>query len=128
MAELKEQMAPLNAERLRLEGEVNRLTFEAAISPTGDGPIGAALEAARQELETLQAALKPLREEFNRLSRQFWVSKESVQANRYDLSASRYRQVENEEVYYEKPEEIIKRLQVIEDVIVDELKILMEMH
>lgn len=128
MAAFKEQMAPLNAERLRLEGEVNRLTFEAALSPTGDGPIGEALEAARQELETLKAELKPQREEFNQLSRQFWVSKEAVKANKYDLSASRYRQVEKEETYCEKPEVTIKRMETLEGIILEAIKELNEFN
>jgi len=38
--------------------------------------------------------MAPLQNEINQLNRQFWVSKDQVQANKYDLSASRYRQIE----------------------------------
>lgn len=122
LAALKEQMAPLNSERLGLEGEVNRLTFEQAISPTGDGPIGEALEAARQELETLKAELKPLREEFNQFARQFWVSKAQVKANKYDLSASRYRQMEREEAFFDDSTIILNKMTVLEKLMLDEIK------
>ena len=33
LAELREQVAPLKARRLELQGEINRLTFESAIAP-----------------------------------------------------------------------------------------------
>ena len=125
MAALKTQVEPLNAERLRLEGEVNRLTFEQAISPEGDGPAAAALAQDKAKLEKLHAQLAPLRAEYNQLSRQFWVDKEQVAANKYDLSASRYRNVANEEVYYEKPQVTLERLQSIETTIavqIQELK------
>ena len=47
--------------------------------------------------------MTPLQTEINQLTRQFWVTKEQVKANKYDLSASRYRQVEQDEEYYEEP-------------------------
>lgn len=47
IAELRALIEPLDAQRLGLEGELNRLTFEQAISTTGDGPVGEALAAAR---------------------------------------------------------------------------------
>ena len=63
----------------------------------------AALEADQQKLEKLHEQMTPLQNEINQLNRQFWVSKDKVKANKYDLSASRYRQIEQDEVYYEKP-------------------------
>lgn len=118
--ELALQLKPLNDERLRLEGEINRLTFEQAISPTGDGPIAEELQGVKGRLEELQAQLTPLRSEYNQLSRQFWVSKEQVKANKYDLSASRYRQVIGDEVYYENSQVTLERLLQLEQSIVDE--------
>ena len=38
------------------------------------------------------------------------MTKEQVKANKYDLSASRYRQVEQDEEYYEKPQVTLERL------------------
>ena len=90
LAELKGQAEPLKARRLELQGEINRLTFESAIAPEGDGEIGVALAAAQRELAELQAKISPLQSEINQLGRQFWVTKVQVRANKYDLSASRY--------------------------------------
>lgn len=119
--ELIHQLKPLNHERLRLEGEINRLTFEQAISPTGDGPIAEELQGVKDHLEELQAQLTPLRAEFNQLSRQFWVNKEQIKANKYDLSASRYRQAIENEVYYETPKITLERLAQLEQVLAEEI-------
>lgn len=119
--ELALQLKPLNEERLRLEGEINRLTFEQAISPTGDGPIAEELQGVKGRLEELQVQLAPLRAEFNQLSRQFWVSKEQVKANKYDLSASRYRQILGDDVFYETPKITLERLAKLERVMESEI-------
>ncbi len=58
--------------------------------------------------------MAPLQNEINQLNRQFWVSKDQVKANKYDLSASRYRQIEQDEVFSEKPEVTLKRLATLE--------------
>jgi type I restriction enzyme M protein len=118
---LKAQLDPLKEERLKLEGEIHRLTFEQAISESGDGPVGEALQEAKRKLEELNDRLKPVMQEYEQLSRQFWVTKEQVKANKYDLTASRYRQVDVEEVYYEKPAVAIDRMRIIEAVILNEL-------
>jgi type I restriction enzyme M protein len=44
------------------------------------------------------------------------VSKKEVKANKYDLSASRYRQIEPDDFYYEKPKITLERLRKLEDV------------
>src|SRR5207237_7852168 len=114
-----------------------RLTFEAAIAPDAEDIAleekslrvaesaddeskiihldpQAALEADQQKLEKLHEKMAPLQREINQLNRQFWVSKDQVKANKYDLSASRYRQIEQEEVFYEKPAVTLNRLRQIE--------------
>lgn len=111
---LKTELAPLQAERLRLEGEIHRLTFEQAISPSGDGPVGEALAAAKARLEALLGQIRPLRAEHDQLSRQFWVTKEQVRAKKYDLTASRYREMEAEEVYFEQPDVTLERMDLLE--------------
>ena len=127
LKELKTQAAPLKSERLGLLGEINRLTFEQAPCPptpphsrgVGEGE----LEGARGgRLAELEAGITPLQREINQLSRQFWVSKATVRANKYDLSASRYREVEAEEAYYEKPEVTLERLRRLEEVMVSEIR------
>jgi type I restriction enzyme M protein len=121
LEELKRQLEPLNAGRLHLEGEHNRLTFEQVLSPTGDGPIAEELAGVNARLESLKEQLKPLRAEYNQLSRQFWVSKEQVKANKYDLSASRYRNVETDKGFIESPSVILDRMLQIEKVISEEI-------
>lgn len=113
---LKTEVAPLKKDRLRLHGVINRLTFEQAISPTGDGEVGLALEAAKKQMAEIAGRLAPLQGEIDQLSRQFWVSKANVKANKYDLSTSRYRQLEPDAVYYEKPNTTIERLLLLEEV------------
>jgi hypothetical protein len=49
------------------------------------------------------ARIAPPEKEINQLTRQFRVTKDQVLAEKHDLSASRYRHVEQEEVFYEKP-------------------------
>jgi len=46
----------------------------------------------------------------DQLSRQFWVTRAQVKANKYDLSASRYRQVETDDDSQEKPSVRLERL------------------
>lgn len=110
LAELKEQAAPLKAERLEIQREINRLTFELAIASDGDEAARIALEADEARLAALHDRLIPLQTEINQLSRQFWVTKEQVRANKYDLSASRYRQIDYDEQFYEEPEITTQRL------------------
>jgi type I restriction enzyme M protein len=134
LAELQKQITPLKAQALKLHAEINRLTFEAAIAPddgetrtvasaeqslrVAESPDDkiihldpqAALQADQEKLERLHEQMTPLQSEINQLNRQFWVGKDKVKNNKYDLSATRYRQVEQEEVYYEKPEVTLERL------------------
>jgi type I restriction enzyme M protein len=124
LAALQAQVAPLKAARLRLLGEVNRLTFESAIAPGGDegSPARATLDAAKKELADLAARISPLQRQIERLSRQFWVTKAQVKANRYDLSVSRYRQVAQDEAYYEAPQVTMERLLTLERLMQAEIK------
>src|SRR5712671_2328701 len=102
LADLQKQIAPLKAQALKLHAEINRLTFGAAIASDGDNEKArTALEADQQKLEKLHEQMAPLQDEINQLNRQFWVSKDQVKVNKYDLSASRYRQIEEEEIFYE---------------------------
>ncbi len=60
------------------------------------------------------------------MTRQFWVSKEQVAANKYDLSASRYRQVEPDEAYYENPQVTMERLLELERMMGEEVLALLQ--
>lgn len=122
LAELQAEITPLKTERLQHAALINRLTFESVIAPEDDAHIHQELETARQELNTLQEQISPLQWQINQLSRQFWVTKAQVRANKYDLSASRYRLVEQDEVYYERPDVTIERLQKLERVMLEEVR------
>ncbi len=125
LADLRSQIAPLKAAHLQLQAEINRLTFESVIAPQNDNHVQTELEAIQLKDAELQAQIHPLQDEINQLGRQFWVTREQVRANNYDLSASRYRQLEQDEAYYEKPEVTMERLLTLEKVTassVEELK------
>jgi type I restriction enzyme M protein len=146
LAELQKEIVPLKTQALKLHAEINRLTFEAAIAPDDGGTRAvasdeqslrvaespndkiihldprAALEADQQKLEKLNEQMAPLQNEINQLNRQFWVSKDKVKANKYDLSASRYRQIQREELYYEKAAVTLSRLRRLGVMMDDTLK------
>ena len=121
LKELRAEVEPLKQERLRLEKEINRLTFEQAIA-NGDGAANSALAEMQQELDKLHDQIAPLQKEINQLTRQFWVTKEQVRAHKYDLSASRYRVVEQDEEFHEEPQVTLERLLKLESVMSDEAR------
>jgi type I restriction enzyme M protein len=88
----------------------------------GDGKHAAELAEVQQRLSHLQSQISPLQGELDRLTRQFWVTKEQVRANNYDLSASRYRRVEADAAYHERPVVTLERLARLEQVMLDEIR------
>ena len=126
-AELRAAIAPLKAKRLEFHAEINRLTFENAIAPADDEATLALLEADREKLATLEAEIHPLQREFNQLSRHFRVTKAQVAANKYDLSASRYRPMEQDEAYYDPPAVTLSRLLKLEKTMAAEVCALEEL-
>ncbi len=149
IVELRTLLAPMKAERLKLHAEINRLTFEHAIAPPdplrpaatspksdmetshdkqtssvgfGGGREGVALSACQQLLSTLESKIAAPQSELGRLTRQFWVTKEQVKANKYDLSASRYRQADNDETYHEAPQVTLGRMSRLEEVMAKEIE------
>ena len=103
LAELKKQIAPLKANRLEHHRIIHRLKFEEVVARDPD-KAREAREKAEAELAELQARIAPIENEINQLGRQFWVEKKQVVANKYDLSASRYREIEHEEEFLEEPD------------------------
>jgi type I restriction enzyme M protein len=103
LKELQKKIAPLKADRLRHQEAIHRLKFEEVVA---DNPeqARAAREKAEAEHTKLQARIAPLQSEINQLGRQCWVDKKQVVENKYDLSVSRYRELEQEQQYLEKPE------------------------
>lgn len=128
---LRALLAPLKAERLELQAEINRLQFEAVLENVPkvsesreslqDQPSGR-LSDAQARLADLQSQIQNPQSELDRLTRQFWVTKEQAQANKYDLSASRYRQVEADAAYHEKPSVTLERLARLEGVMLSEIE------
>ncbi len=118
---LKTKLLPLKEKRLELDGEIHRLTFEDAIAPEDDDQPKQALAAVQETLNQLGAEIQPLQAELDQLNRQFWVEKKQVVANKYDLSASRYRQIEQEPIYYEAPKVTMERLLKLEHVMAAEV-------
>jgi hypothetical protein len=116
--ELRAELAPLKEKRLKLQAEVNRLTFEQALD--GDGKNAVKLAEANELLSNIQSLISPLQSELDRLTRQFWVTKEQVRKGgaplrpNYDFSASRYRQVEADSAYHEKPAVTLERVMLEE--------------
>ncbi len=129
LTELQKQIKPLKQDRLKHHAIIHRLKFEEVIasgeeredsSPPQTKAAGksaraplsarAAREQAEAELAELQTRIQPLEDEINQLTRQFWVTKKEVAAQNYDLSASRYREVEHEETFYEEPSVTLERM------------------
>lgn len=119
IAELRAKLTPFKEKRLTLQAEANRLMFEQALD--GGGKFSAKLAKANELLSTIESQISAPQSELDRLTRQFWVTKEQVKANKYDLSASRYRQVDADAVYHEKPSVTLERLARLESVMLEEI-------
>lgn len=126
LADLQKQIAPLKKGSLEHRAVIHRLKFGEVVSNTPD-KARAARERAEAEFAELQSCMTPLQTEINQLSRQFWVSKDQVRANKYDLCASKYRRVEQDEEFYEEPGVTLERLARLEVVAVDEIAVLKRM-
>jgi type I restriction enzyme M protein len=125
IAELRAHLAPLKAERQSHQAEINRLTLEHVLANggarEGAGSLEPQLRAAQQELAELEAGISLLQAELDQLTRQFWVTKEQVRANKYDLSASRYRPLEADEAWHESPQVTLERMAKLEQVMMGEI-------
>jgi type I restriction enzyme M protein len=126
LADLKKQIAPLKSGRLEHHAIIHRLKFEEVVSTT-PYKARAVREKAEIELAELQSRITPLQTEINQLTRQFWVTKDKVKSNKYDLSASRYRLVEHDEEFYEEAKVTLKRLRQLEAAATGQVKAIAEM-
>jgi type I restriction enzyme M protein len=126
LVDLQKQIAPLKRDRLEHHAIIHRLTFEEVVSKTVD-KARTTRENAEAELTELQFRMTPLQKEINQLTRQFWVTKDQAKAHKYDLSASRYRQVERDELFYEQPHVTLERLAQLEAAAAGEVAVLQEM-
>jgi type I restriction enzyme M protein len=139
--ELRALLAPLKAERLESQAEINRLQFEAVLAPpdlrspspnstevpSNLGRAGEGLSDAQARLADLQSQIQNPQSELDRLTRQFWVTKAQVCKGgaslrpNYDLSASRYRQVDADAAYHEQPVVTLERLARLEELMASEI-------
>jgi type I restriction enzyme M protein len=60
----------------------------------------------------------------DRTGKAFFVPKEEIKANGYDLSINRYKETEYEEVKYESPKILLQKLRTLEDEIQADLDVL----
>ena len=115
LAALGKKIAPLKVERLAHHALIHRLRFEEVVAHDAVAEKARAdRELAEVELATLNEQIGPLEKEINQLGRQFWVSKDQAKTNKYELSASRYRQVEQDEQFRETPEVTLARLKELD--------------
>ncbi len=115
LAAVQKDLTPLKTSRLEHHATIHRLRFEEATASDGNGVKARMVrEQAERELAELQARIAPLQQEVNQLGRQFWVSRDQIEAHKYDLSASRYRRIEHDDEYYESPLVTLDRLRGID--------------
>ena len=123
--ELRKTLKPLKDERLKLHEEINRWQFESVLDGKSElenrESFASLLANAEYRLTNIDSRISLPQAELDRLTRQFWVTKEQVKANKYDLSASRYRQVDADAAYHEKPSVTLERLSRLEQVMLDEI-------
>lgn len=70
----------------------------------------------------MDKSLEPAKED-----KWFWVEKDEIVGNDYDLSINKYKEIEYEEVVYEKPEVILDRIEQLERSILEDIAALKEM-
>ena len=57
----------------------------------------------------------------------FLVPAEEIRANKYDLSISRYKQIEHKEIVYERPDVIMEKVMVLEREIGNDIEAIKKM-
>ena len=115
LAGLRSELEPIKKARLEHHATIHRLRFEEVVAADGESDKArTARERAEAELAELQTKAAPLEKEVNQLGRQFWVTKEQVKATNYDLSAGRYREIDQDQVFYELPSITLERLRDLE--------------
>lgn len=122
LTDLRAQIEPLQARRLEIERDIHRLQYEAALAAPNDAAQRATLMEEQRQLTELRQRIEPLKAERDALTRQFWVTKAQMKANKYDLSAARYRLVEQDQVFYEDPTVTLERILALEQIVSDTMR------
>jgi type I restriction enzyme M protein len=124
-AELERALEPLKAARTEHQVTIHRLRFEEVAAGDGErAALSASRGQAESELAELETRVAPLQAELDRLGRQFWISREQVATNKYNLSCGRYRQTQQDDVFYEDPSLTVGRLRALEVSASEHLKLL----
>src|SRR5439155_1913916 len=58
LKDLQAQITPLKTARLKLQAEINRMTFGSVIAPEGDGQVHIELETSQRKLSELQGQIR----------------------------------------------------------------------
>jgi type I restriction enzyme M protein len=82
--------------------------------PVGDGKYQDLPLFGEDKKENTQQNTEKNTEKLARTGKAFFVPKDEIQANGYDLSINRYKEVEYAEVEYEKPKVILQKLRDLE--------------
>lgn len=126
LAELRLTIEPLKQKLVQVNKRINQLTFESVLSMDSKNRANSeALRTAQDEASEILSKIHPLQNDINQLTRNFWVTKEEIRKNKYDLSAGRYRIEEHDEPFYEAPDQTLKRLLELEKAVSKELESLL---
>ncbi|NJR15005.1 MAG: SAM-dependent DNA methyltransferase [Calothrix sp. CSU_2_0] len=82
--------------------------------PVGDGKYQDLPLFGEEKTENTEQNTEKNIEKLGRTGKAFFVPKDEIQANGYDLSINRYKEVEYAEVEYEKPKVILQKLRDLE--------------
>lgn len=115
LAHLRTLVRPLKTARMKQLATVNRLTFEEAVAAETN-KVAIKRMDAEATLARLQSEIGPLAAEINQITRQFLVTKDRIAANKFDLSANRYRLIERDDEYFEAPLITLDRIAQLEAV------------
>jgi type I restriction enzyme M protein len=125
LEQLRAEAAPLKQEWMQLQGKIDRLQFESVIAEEENTTAKGALVLVQQDLALIEKQLAPLQAQIAQLLRQFWVKQQEIEATNYELSVSRYTQIQPNDTFHEIPSVILTRLRTLEQAIaatVDELE------
>ena len=84
------------------------------------GHVGVVFESTIQPI--INAKMAITRSVEDRKAKCFYVPFDEIKANGYDLSISKYKEIVHEEVNYEKPHVIKKKILELEEKIIDTLR------
>jgi type I restriction enzyme M protein len=118
----------IQADGISLDDKRNPLLTQEKLGPLPSQPLTAE-EHAKNNLPDVLARWKDLKSEAKRkrTDQSFFVPKAEIAENDYDLSLNRYKETVYEEVDYDQPKDILKRIAKMDDEITEGRKKLEEL-